>query len=859
MLQIKISTQTLVKAAVLGLTGAMLSACSGGSESDATTDLLMSNRDSSRSSSFSIEEAKWDRENKRLTIKGKGDSRQDVSAFSVFSDTFLGKDDIDDDEWKIRVKDLEIVPCQVVALQDDGKSDQKEVKDAPRDCEGSAVADNDHDDDHHDDDGDTGGGDTGGTGNNGLYTVLAANDLGMHCADQDYRIFSILPPYNVINAQVLQKGAEPKLMSPLDGIRVTFRAVDSNYFTDLTDANRAPDAIDSITTTALNTLGHYKANFWNVEAPSDTGIDKTGFKAYESLYPPGVLAAFSSAPDTGLPAPDLAELYLGGGTLQAEQSAMPGDANTPQEFHGYVKNLPFFSSFPFGTVVNNFNRYTAEGVPIMPVDDAGRSNPYPLLRVEARDAQDNVLASVDTVVPVASEADCAICHTPQEVCDIDNSNALACDDIANTNYPAEIFIQTALQAEAVLGSTPEQKVINSAKINIVRLHDHKHSTTLAGTEADGSNADQSTPNVVCASCHYSPALDLAHLGPNDANGKQQTQHISMSRAMHGVHGALPSSAEPLYADLFPVMPPPGANRDPVLAEEILMNTCYNCHPGKKAKCLRGAMGGSGTVCQDCHCQLTQVGDDFSEGFPDKGFPAGADLTKRVPWGSEPSCDSCHVGDALQVAQLKQSGVLSDTVINNADAHSNPDGLRLLLAYKLSDHKSNNGPDNLSILKFPQSRFATTEALYRLSGADNIDGDGIEKGHGGLSCEGCHGSTHAIWPNKNPYSNDNKAANDIQGHAGTIIECASCHEGSLGNTLEGPHGMHAVGNTSFSDGGHEDIAEDNGDVCRSCHGLNGEGSVLSRAAADRNLSNEDETVNVAKGEVITCSLCHENEL
>ena len=858
-----LSTIPIVRPGLIGLISVMISACSGGTETDASNVFSSSsNRDSDRSSSFEIEEAKWDRERKRITIKGKGADNMEVSAFSVFSDTFLGKDEVDDDEWKIRVRNPDVVPCRVKAVQDNGASDEKKVKDAPRDCEGSDVAGGDNDDDHDDDNNDGGtGGDGGGgnTGGSGAYTVLAANDLGMHCADQDYRIFSILPPYNVINAQVLLKGAEPKLMSPVDGIRVTYKAVDSNYFTDLTDINRAPDAVNSQTATSLNPADVFKSNFWDIAEPSATGIDKTGFQAYESLFPPGVLALFTSTPDLGLPAPDLVELYLGGGTLQAEQAAMPGEANAPQEFHGYVENLPFFTSLPFGFVVENFKRYTAEGIPISAVDDQGRSNPYPLMRVEARDAADNVLASVDTVVPVASEADCAICHTAQEVCDIDGSNALACDDIANTNYPAELFIQTGLQAEAVLGATPEQRVINSAKINIVRLHDYKHDTSLAGTEADGSNADQTTQNIVCASCHYSPALDLAQLGPNDSNGKEQTQHISMSRAMHGVHGALPQSGEPLYEDLFPVMPPAGANRDPIVAADILMNTCYNCHPGKKAQCLRGAMGGSGTVCQDCHGQLTQVGDDFSEGLPELGFPAGADLTKRVPWGSEPSCDSCHVGDAVQVAQLKQSGALVDTAINTSDAMNNPDGLRLLMTYKLSNHTANGGSDNLQLMRFPESRFATTEALYRLSGADNTPGDGIEKGHGGLSCEGCHGSTHAIWPNKNPYSNDNKASNDIQGHTGPIIECASCHEGDLGNTLEGPHGMHPVGNTSFSDGGHEDMAEDNGDSCRTCHGLNGEGTVLSRAAVDRSLSNEGDTVQVAKGQVITCSLCHDNEL
>jgi chitodextrinase len=44
---------------------------------------------------------------------------------------------------------------------------------------------------------------------NTTYSVLAINDLGMHCGDLDTRIASILPPYNVLHAQVVQKGATP--------------------------------------------------------------------------------------------------------------------------------------------------------------------------------------------------------------------------------------------------------------------------------------------------------------------------------------------------------------------------------------------------------------------------------------------------------------------------------------------------------------------------------------------------------------------------------------------------------------------------------------------------------------------------
>ena len=49
---------------------------------------------------------------------------------------------------------------------------------------------------------------TAGTGTTG-YQVVAINDLGMHCGDLDTRVSSILPPFQVLLAQVIQKGAEP--------------------------------------------------------------------------------------------------------------------------------------------------------------------------------------------------------------------------------------------------------------------------------------------------------------------------------------------------------------------------------------------------------------------------------------------------------------------------------------------------------------------------------------------------------------------------------------------------------------------------------------------------------------------------
>lgn len=269
------------------------------------------------------------------------------------------------------------------------------------------------------------------------------------------------------------------------------------------------------------------------------------------------------------------------------------------------------------------------------------------------------------------------------------------------------------------------------------------------------------------------------------------------------------------------------------------------------------MGDAGMVCQDCHGQGTQVGNDFTEEFPNIAFPGpgSADLSKRVSWASEPKCQSCHLGDVNQVQQLHDAGELDDVLISDTDNAGNPDGLRLQMAYRVSDHKTSEtgGTLNLPLLDFANSRFASDYPLYRLSGINE------EKGHGGVFCEGCHGSTHAIWPNANPFANDNKTAMDLQGHTGAVTECSTCHTGEMEINLDGPHGLHPVGPGKFAKE-HGGFAEKNLQQCRACHGKNGEGSVLSRTAAERVLQTDgDGAITIPKGQPVGCMECHENEL
>ena len=543
--------------------------------------------------------------------------------------------------------------------------------------------------------------DTSGVNLNATHQVLAFNDLGMHCADLDYSSFVILPPYNVIHSQVIERGDKPRILDATQ-IDVSYRGV--------------ADASGSINTTSQNMAGAInKTNFWDTNP-------KTGNSYVFDLF------GLNPPPDEGL----------------AFEQAMPGilnpyATNNPQPFNHYDAGKQWFA---------------ADGVPILPIDDAGQLNAYPLMRVSASLPSGENVANLDVVLPVASEADCQNCHALGEIA-------------APFNNP--IFIDADDPTDA-------NSVLQAAKHNILAVHDAEHNTDLLNE----------TP-VLCARCHYSAALDLAGAGP----AGDQLNKPMMSEVMHGHHGELEDNTG---APLFPT-------------DGTLEETCYQCHPGKVTKCLRGAMGGAGIDCVDCHGSMAAVG-----------------RSTREPWLDEPRCESCHTGDALD--HLGSSIRLSQAWDDSID----------IATPRIADNK----------------RFAENmDTLYRNS-----------LGHGGVACEGCHGSTHAIWPNALPTANDNVAANQLQGHAGTITECAVCHT-TLPLTLNGPHGMHNVNSPAWTLG-HEDFYERNPNACRACHGLNLEGTVLSVTAADREFLRDDEdedeggarTISVAKGTPVSCDLCHE---
>ena len=122
----------------------------------------------------------------------------------------------------------------------------------------------------------------------------------------------------------------------------------------------------------------------------------------------------------------------------------------------------------------------------------------------------------------------------------------------------------------------------------------------------------------------------------------------------------------------------------------------------------------------------------------------------------------------------------------------------------------------------------------------------------FQCEACHGSTHAEY--SSTHRNDNIQNTKLQGHAGVLSECSSCHGTQPSTVNGGPHGMHPVGDNWVR--AHGGAAEDGRQgPCQSCHGTDYRGTVLSRALGARNLTTQYGTMQFWRGFQIGCYACH----
>ncbi|HNY01082.1 MAG TPA: hypothetical protein PKG48_00765 [Bacteroidales bacterium] len=216
-----------------------------------------------------------------------------------------------------------------------------------------------------------------------------------------------------------------------------------------------------------------------------------------------------------------------------------------------------------GNMTPDGDHFTAVGIPVVPVDDAGTWNPFQVMEVKVKDGSGNVLAVTQATVPTSDEINCAKCHSG--------------------------------------GSS-------SVFMNILQAHDNSLGTSLTSQKP-----------VLCAKCHGSPALGTS--GPG-TSGKYLSQaihgfHASKNAQCYDCHPGERTKCSRSLAHM-------GSSGDgncttchgslTELAANIASGTripwvdepkCITCHSGVTgvetgSELYRNSRGHGGMYCTACH-------------------------------------------------------------------------------------------------------------------------------------------------------------------------------------------------------------------------------------------------------------------
>lgn len=605
---------------------------------------------------------------------------------------------------------------------------------------------------------------------------------------------------------------------------------------------------------------------------------------------------------------------------RASGIAMPGISKP------YVVNEPQ----PFNDFDSQRSVFEANGLAMFPTDDKGRHNPYPLMRVEAVSGG-KAVASADAVVAISTEFNCADCHTKGKIAadqtiydklkqDVENSSATVNPGLVKYKPKLEKIPKFVTPEEVDAAHKNDRAVIEqAASINMAELHDFTYGFARAfnnpvpwvGEEGlfiiDDYNKGISA--TACGSyCHRSDPKVNQNWGPMTVGADQigfGTACPEYANSLHNTHGRMLGKLNADFtgsierddvsksfkmADLTKKLDP----LHPLLLEAKDSGTpdasCLFCHQGKQDKYQRDVMTAAGVNCIDCHGDIAVVAGGTAmasraagENPPDNnGSKSFEHLVRHNYRDSLPSCASCHTGVGDEPV-LRRSYDMTTGTFKNLAAKTErfAENLTPKLADGVLDDNSSklvevaqNGqscpPGTFSDGLTP-GKHVCERGLFKLS---------LDK-HGLMPCASCHGPAHAIWPNPDPYANDNVTAMQLQGHTGTVLECSACHtadafkagvvDGLRYGTgiLAGPHGMHPVNDPYWqnSEGGfHKEWAKKPGlegeDQCAACHGKDHKGTRLSKTPVDRifttGKTKKFKKVTVKAGTQIGCDLCHRLE-
>ncbi len=238
-------------------------------------------------------------------------------------------------------------------------------------------------------------------------------------------------------------------------------------------------------------------------------------------------------------------------------------ANVPPDVG--VTGSPMIGLMKLDTAHKSF---MAEGVPVTPIDDDGKENPYPLAHITVRKGA-TVIAETQTVVPVSWEMSCNLCHakTGETVAE----NVLkAHDRLHATNLIAQQPVMcAACHSDNALGA-PGTPGVSSLSAAMHGAHAPRMSAITIANE--------------CYACH-----------PGIRTNCQRDVHAAKGITCTDCHGSMTAVANP--------------SRNPWVQEP----RCDSCHnkPGFQFEqpntLFRNSIGHKGVQCITCHGSPHSVG------------------------------------------------------------------------------------------------------------------------------------------------------------------------------------------------------------------------------------------------------------
>ena len=264
------------------------------------------------------------------------------------------------------------------------------------------------------------------------------------------------------------------------------------------------------------------------------------------------------------------------------------------------------------------NAFVAEGIPLVPFDDQGDFNPYPVAHIKVVDEQTGKgLGETRSVAPLSVESGCGMCHGGQAK---DGSKFLT----------AETWL------------------------NILAVHDSLSGTNLREEALNGHPA-------ACAACHADPAVG--------APGKEGV--LNLAAAMMGWHAQfIEDEGTPNTCGVCHPSAIGKSKTNPTGAVKVMRAVEFGkwteVYPSNRTSCYRDVMAGYGISCQQCHGTMAQQGASLLAATPE--HPSAQKLlaalepklngrkpVPRTPWLQEPDCLGCHVGYSKSYQNISSYG------------------------------------------------------------------------------------------------------------------------------------------------------------------------------------------------------------